>query len=1150
MRELFRFVGFMPFLWIVFLNSAVDVAHKITLQNVLLKSFDGGELIILTALVNAMILLPFIFLFSPSGFIGDRFAKVITARYAAFAAILISLAITISYYMGEFYVAFGLTLLLSVQSAMYAPAKYGMIKELTGEDNLGEANGAVQAINILAILISSLLFSIVFEYLYLKDILTPSEILRSVAPIGWLLVVLSSIEWLLTFKMPLAPSKSPEISFSIKSFFSLNYLKTNMKTLKKDENVWLGIIGLSIFWGVGQLVLAAFPAHYKSVMGEDNAVMIQIILALSGVGVVTGSLLAGKYSRHHIELGIVPLGAVGLLVSLVIFAYATTIPMMIFASLLFGLFGGLFIVPLNALIQFFAPPKEEGTILAGSNFIQNIVMVGFLAFSVITVEFLKFDAKALFLSAGFVTLIGSLFVIKKIPHLFTRVLLMPILKTRYKLTATGIQNITKTGGMLLLGNHISFLDWLLLQVASPRPIKFVMAKSYYNIWYLRWFLDFFNVIPISSIGSKGALEAVKQRLNNGEVVAIFPEGRISYNGQMNEFKKGYELALGDTNHPIVPFYIHGLWGSTFSKANGFYKSMIGNGARRSVRVAFGKPMSSTAKPHEVKQEVTELSNQTWSHMIDNLGTLPQHWLRSAKSNLKKRAIVDSTGADLSNLKMITAVFMFSNYFKNLNSENIGVILPASAIGSIANMALMVTGKVPVNLNYTLSSEAMMYALDKASIKHIITSRKFVTKLESKGFEFSTTIKDKLIFAEDIGESFSRSNKANSLLKSLLLPRFLLEFLYIKKVDTNQTATILFSSGSEGMPKGVELTHKNIMANIKQVSALLNFQDKDVMLNSLPIFHSFGLTVTTLLPLCEGVSIISVPDPTDAVAVGTLAARHGATIMFGTSTFYRLYTMNRKLHPLMFGTIRMAVAGAEKLKPEVQKNFKEKFGLDIQEGYGATETSPVVSVNMPNSLDLDSMQVVIGNKEGTVGQGIPGTIIRIIDPQTNEILAPNIDGMILVGGSQVTKGYLGDPEKTESVIVTIDGIRYYKTGDKGHLDEDGFITIVDRYSRFAKIGGEMISLGMVEESIEKLFGDNIQAVAVALNDDKKGEQVALLFSGKLDSETVKQQIKSSEIIPLMQPSLYIRLDELPKLASGKTDFSKAKTIAMEQLNANS
>jgi acyl-[acyl-carrier-protein]-phospholipid O-acyltransferase/long-chain-fatty-acid--[acyl-carrier-protein] ligase len=774
-------------------------------------------------------------------------------------------------------------------------------------------------------------------------------------------------------------------------------------------------------------------------------------------------------------------------------------------------------------------------------------MVGFLAFSVITVEFLKFDAKALFLSAGLVTLLGSLFVIKKIPHLFIRVLLLPILKTRYNLTTSGITNIPKTGGVLLLGNHISFLDWMLVQVASPRPIKFVMAKSYYNVWYLKWFLDFFNVIPISNIGSKGALDSVKQRLNNGEVVAIFPEGRISYNGQMNEFRKGYELALNDTSHPIIPFYIHGLWGSTFSKANGFYKSMIGNGARRAVRVAFGESMPSTSKPHEVKQKVTELSYQTWTYMIDTLGSLPQHWLKSAKSNLKKRAIVDSTEADLSNLKMITAVLMFANYFKAIKSANVGVILPASAIGSIVNMALMSIGKVPINLNYTLSTSVMTYALNKASIEHIITSQKFISKLEEKGFIFDADIKNKLIFAEDIGATFTKSQKIATLLKSLLLPKFLLEWRYLKKVNTDDTATILFSSGSEGVPKGVELSHKNLMANIKQVSALLNFQDKDVMLNSLPIFHSFGLTVTTLLPLCEGVSIISVPDPTDAVTLGKLAARHGATIMFGTSTFYRLYTMNKKLHPLMFETIRMAVAGAEKLKPEIQKGFKEKFGLDIQEGYGATEASPVISVNMPSSLDLDSMQIVIGNKEGTVGQGIPGTIIRIIDPQTNEILPPNMDGMIIVGGSQVMKGYLDDIEKTDSVIVVIDGIRYYKTGDKGHLDIDGFISIVDRYSRFVKIGGEMISLSMIEESIYKLFGDDLQAITVAVNDEKKGEQVAMLFSSELDIDSIKQRIKNSTIVPIMQPSFYIKLDELPKLASGKTDFAKAKDIAKSNLS---
>jgi len=442
---------------------------------------------------------------------------------------------------------------------------------------------------------------------------------------------------------------------------------------------------------------------------------------------------------------------------------------------------------------------------------------------------------------------------------------------------------------------------------------------------------------------------------------------------------------------------------------------------------------------------------------------------------------------------------------------------------------------------TVSDLNIIYPAD---IKTVITSDKFLGKLKGKGFDFEDTIGDRVLSVESVGASFGKIEKVISLLQAYILPSSLIEWLYFTPTRLDDVATVLFSSGSEGMPKGILLTHKNLLANIKQVSALLNFQDDDVILNSLPIFHSFGLTITTLLPLCEGITMVSAPDPTDAHAIGKLTARYRATIMFGTATFFRLYTRNRKLHPLMFDSLRMIVAGAERLKPEIKRAFREKFGVDIYEGYGATETSPVISVNMPDMLDIDTMQPVIGNKLGTVGQAIPGTIVKIVDPDSMEELPLSEDGHIIVGGVQVMSGYLNEQAKTDEVIYRDGEIRYYLTGDKGHLDSDGFITIVDRYSRFAKIGGEMISLGSVEQILAELLGDDVAICATAIDDDKKGEQIVLLHSGDLSQDEIVTKVKASSIIPIMRPSRYISVDELPKLGSGKIDFKGAKRLAEE------
>ena len=378
----------------------------------------------------------------------------------------------------------------------------------------------------------------------------------------------------------------------------------------------------------------------------------------------------------------------------------------------------------------------------------------------------------------------------------------------------------------------------------------------------------------------------------------------------------------------------------------------------------------------------------------------------------------------------------------------------------------------------------------------------------------------------------------------LLPNSLLQKLWIRKIDIDATAAILFSSGSEGVPKGIELSHKNFMGNIKQFVYMLNFKEDEVIMATLPTFHVFGLTVTMLAPLVEGVPFIAQPDPTDAEGIGKLAAKYQATLLFGTSTFFRIYTKNRKLIPLMFDSIRFVVGGAEKVSQDVRNGFKQKFGLDIYEAYGATEATPGISANIPDMLNTKYWTIQIGQKQGTVGMPLPGSACKIVDPDTFEELEQGESGMIIVGGTQVMKGYLNDPEKTTEVIIEKDGVRWYVTGDKGNLDKDGFLTIVDRYSRFAKIAGEMVSLGAVEEAIREIIPEDVDIVAANAPDAKKGEKVVLMFNGEINEDELKTLIKGSTLNPLMQPTEYFYLEEMPKLGSGKTDLKMAKKLAIE------
>ena len=1148
--KLLRTAGFLPYLAIAFLNAGVDLAHKITIQNVLLKSFDGDTLVILTALINAMILLPFIFLFSPAAFINDKFSRTKVIRLSALAAVGISALICLCYAIGEFYMAFALTLLLAAQSAVYSPAKYSIIKSIVGTEQLGMANGIIQALTIIAILFSSFAFSFFFESHYIASN-DPNVVLQSVWGIGIALIAFSALEAYFAFKIPFFPQTAElsEEKFSAKQYASLHYLKENIRTLRQNKNIWLSVIGLSLFWGVSQVIVAAFPAHYKAIFQADNAIVIQAILAVSGLGLILGSYVAGKMSHLHIELGIVPVGAVGIFISLFCLTLTDSNLFLTICSFAFGFFGGLFIVPLNATIQYFAPEAISGKIMAGNNFMQNVLMVAFLLLSILFVK-LSFSTTNLLIFASLVCLVGSFYTMLQLPHLFTRLLLLPILKTGYRFHVNGLKNLPQSGGVLLLGNHISWIDWLVLQAASPRAIKFVMYRPIYNKWYLTWFLRIFKVIPIGGGASKESIQTIRSYLENGEVVALFPEGHISYNGQINEFQKGFEHVLeGLENITTVPFYLRGLWGSSFSRANSHYKILSKKRGKREVLVAFGKPINGFIDAVAMKQKVVELSFSAWEHFINEQAPLTHHWLESAKSDLFKECVADAQGTELNNVKFIAAVLSFAKVLKTKlrGQRHVGVLLPSSAAGAIVNMALFVLGKVPVNLNYTLSAESMQKALAKAQIDTVLSSAKFLDKLTAKGFDFNAILADKLLFAEDIAKGLNKTAKTHAFLTALFAPQWWIKLRHFADVKLDDTATILFSSSSEGDPKGIELSHKNLLTNIKQVSELLNFRRDDVILNSLPIFHSFGLTVTTLLPLCEGVKMVSVADPTDGAAIGKMSAKHGVSILFGTSTFFRLYTRNKKLHPLMFQNVRIVIAGAEKLKTDVKDAFRLKFGLEIYEGYGTTETAPVAAVNVPNILEKDSLKELTFTKEGTVGLPLPGTIIKIVDPDTLNELKTGEDGLILIGGGQVMKGYLDDPEKTDEVIAELDGVRYYKTGDKGHIDEHGFVTIVDRYSRFAKIGGEMISLGAVEANLSQAIGEDAVFVATAVNDDKKGESVVLLVKSELTLSEIQQRIKTLNIPPIMLPSEIFLVDEIPLLGSGKIDFKRAKLLATELIN---
>ena len=488
--------------------------------------------------------------------------------------------------------------------------------------------------------------------------------------------------------------------------------------------------------------------------------------------------------------------------------------------------------------------------------------------------------------------------------------------------------------------------------------------------------------------------------------------------------------------------------------------------------------------------------------------------------------------------------------KEIKGQNIGLLLPSTASGAFINYTVLLMGKTAINLNYTSDINALKSAIILAEIKTVIASKKFIEKLELKGIKIKELLDlVDVIYLEELKTKVSKNKGIFTFLSVKFLPSFILKLLHLTKTKKDDTVLILFSSGSEGTPKGVELSGDNILGNAQQIANIINVDDKDTILGSLPLFHAFGIVVTTYLPLIEGIKCVAHPDPTDGLGIAKLVSSYKATIMCGTSTFFRLYTRNQKIHPLMFESLRLVVAGAEKLREDVRYEFKKRFGKDILEGFGTTETSPVVSCNLPDCLAPD-FTIQIGQKNGTVGMAIPGTIIKVVDPQTFKELDINQEGMIVISGIQVMRGYLKNEEKTKQVLKKIRGKTYYITGDKGKIEEDGFLTIVDRYSRFAKIGGEMISLGAVEDKISKILDlkddSQIDFIVTSVEDEKKGERIVLLISN-IDEESVlylKSKFLDSFENKLMIPSNIKIVKEIPKLGSGKKDFSFAKELAKD------
>lgn len=606
MKKIFSIIGVINYIFVVFLNAFTDLGHKIIIQNTIFKVYDGELLIILTAVVNALILLPFILMFSPSGFLADRFAKNKIMEYSAGFAVVITLIITYSYYQGWFFVAFFMTFLLALQSAIYAPAKYGYIKELFGVKFLTAGNGIAQAVTTVAILSGIIFYTILFEKTLHNDFVTKEDVLVMIAPLGWLLVIGSLIEWFLASRLPNKVIRISQKKFNFKKYIRGIYLHKNLKIVKRKREVFESIIAISLFWSISQVVLAVFGEYAKSELDVTNTIYVQGVMALAGIGIVIGSILSAKFSKYYVNTGFAVIGAFGVMSIVYMVPFMGSMEVISFMFTLFGVFAGFILVSLNSYIQYLTPTVHLGTVIAGSNFFQNIFMFSALVFTTIFAYF-GMDAEMIFYIMGSVGALLLYILYRRFSVMLYWAFFEIILKFFYRINYVGLDNIPSKQAVLLLGNHVSWIDWLILQFPIKRRINFMMDRNIYNWKFFNYFFKLGSTIPVSPKASKDAFKEVHKRLLDSKIVGIFPEGGISKNAELNKFHRGYELIPKDYDGVIVGFFIDGLFGSIFSE----YKEINQKKSffKREITIYFTKPLSKDIKADELRDIILNLKEK-------------------------------------------------------------------------------------------------------------------------------------------------------------------------------------------------------------------------------------------------------------------------------------------------------------------------------------------------------------------------------------------------------------------------------------------------------------------------------------------------------------------------------------------------------------
>ena len=1087
---------------------------------------------------GALFALPFVLFGSLTGQLADRFGKRRIMIVANAAEIGVMMLGAIAFVTLRFEAVLGVVFLMGLQSTLFGPSKYGAIPEIVAAKDLSRANGLIQMTTFVAIVLGTALGAQLLGA-HRDQLLIPAAIFISFSSLG--LVASLFIE-------PL-PAANPERRLQWNPFRELG---RQYGLVRGDRPLVLAVFGSCLFYVIGAALLLSIN-EYGVWLGLP-ATQIGLLLTLLALGIAVGSVLAARLSGDRIESGLIPAGLLGVAIGSAAILFAPRSLPWVQSCLVFaGISAGLFTVPIRALIQHRPTPETKGAVLGFSevmDFVGVFVASGLVA---LLDGVLGLDPPAIMATLGALALlftVSSFFYTAEFTLRFWLILMIRII---YRIRGHGLEKIPKSGGALLICNHLSYVDPFLVSAAIGRPVRFLMYRDFFAVPLVGHFSRLMGAIPVAAddrLSQKRAtMELAAELIRQGELVCVFAEGSISRSGCLNGFRRGLERIARESGAPIIPLALDGIWGSIFSFKGGRFFWKMPRRIPYPVDISVGEALPPETRAWQVRLAVQELLSDSRSRLVGPADTLTEAFLRSAKRHPRRLAVVDSTGKRLHYRKLlITSLALRSLMQRRFPAEErVGVYLPPGVGAAVVNLAISLAGKVPINLNYSLGVDSLADPIERAGLKHVITSPRFLKALDSP----PPIEGDGTVLVEGFAGELTRAEKLRAALLSFL-PAWLLVRLVRPVHSPEHIATILFSSGSTGTPKGVVLTHGNVLSNVRAAVQALHVTSEDRLLGILPFFHSFGYTATLWVPLLYGAASIYHNRPTDAQTIGELAQAEGATIGLATPTFFQAWM--RRITPEQFKSLRIALVGAEKLQPRLARAFEEKYGLELHEGYGCTELSPVVSVNLPDLTDVPEHESA--HRLGSVGRPMVGITARILDPETGEELPLGGEGMVVVRGPNVMQGYLDDPERTAEVLK--DG--WYDTGDIGKIDRDGFLTLTDRRSRFSKIGGEMVPQGRVEEVLgglaegicreNGLGGEETELPRIAVTavpDDRKGERLVVLHTPlPFEREELFQRLKQSELPPLYLPRAdqYFEVESIPVLGSGKTDLKGLKELALD------